>query len=256
MLEFFDSHAHYMDERFDEDRDVLIKELFSKGNIKYIMNASYDMKSSYEAVSLSENYDFCYAAVGVHPHDSKDIVTSDYDELKKLSENRKVKAIGETGLDYHYDNSERTVQKEHFYNHLCLAKELNMPVIIHEREATKDALDIVCANDNRGVFHCFSGSVETARIILNKGYYISFAGPVTFKNAVTVKEVAKYVPQDMFLIETDCPYLAPVPKRGERNTSFNLIHIAEEIAALRGTTPEEIAKLSSENAKALFDIKG
>ena len=256
MLEFFDSHAHYMDERFEEDRDELLKNLNNTGNVKYIMNASYDIKSSYEAVSLAKNYDFCYAAVGVHPHDSKDIVSEDYDKLKALSQNEKVMAIGETGLDYHYDNSERNVQREHFSNHLLLAKEVKLPVIIHEREATKDTLDIVCANDNTGVFHCFSGSVETARTVLNKGYYISFAGPVTFKNAVTAKEVAKYVPEDRFLIETDCPYLAPVPKRGERNTSFNLIHIAQEIAMLRGESVEKIVKLSVNNAKTLFDIKG
>ena len=163
-------------------------------------------------------------------------------------------AIGETGLDYYYDNSEREKQKVEFANHLDLAKELKLPIIIHEREAVKDTLDIIHTKDNIGVFHCFSGSVETAKIVLNKGYYISFAGPVTFKNAKHVKEVAKYVPADRFLIETDCPYLAPVPKRGERNSSFNLKYICEEIAALRGVSAEEIAKQSFDNARKLFGV--
>lgn len=254
MLSIFDSHAHYMDESFDEDREILIPSLLKEGNIKYVMNVSYDMNSSYKAVELAEKYDFMYAAVGVHPHDADGITGSDYDKLRVLSSHSKVKAIGETGLDYHYDNSKRDAQKKEFANHLELAKEVNLPVIIHEREATKDTLDIVASRDNSGVFHCFSGSVETARIVLNKGYYISFAGTVTFKNAKTVKEVAKYVPSDRFLIETDCPYLAPVPKRGERNTSLNLVHTINEIAFLRGETPEKIANDSFNNAKALFNI--
>jgi len=255
MLSFFDSHAHYMDERFNEDRDSLLMSLYNEGGVKYIMNAAYDLPSSYESIKLSEKYDFCYGAVGVHPHDADSITQKDYDEIKKLSEHKKVMAIGETGLDYHYDNSDRERQKEAFANHLELAKDVNLPVIIHEREATKDALDIVLSSNNTGVFHCFSGSVETAKIILDKGYCISFAGPVTFKNAKNVKEVARYVPLDRFLIETDCPYLAPVPKRGERNTSFNLVHIVNEIAQLKGETPETIAMWSLNNAKALFGVK-
>lgn len=255
MLSFFDSHAHYMDERFDEDRNELLLSLNKDGNVKYILNAAYDMDSSYKSIELAEKYDFCLGAVGVHPHDADSIKNEDYDLLKKLSMNNKVVAIGETGLDYYYDNSERNAQKIAFNNHLDLAKEVNLPVIIHERDACKDALDIVLGHDNIGVFHCFAGSVETARILLNKGYYISFAGPVTFKNAKYAKEVAAFVPEDRFLIETDCPYLAPVPKRGERNTSFNLIHIVNEIATLRGVSPELIAEQSFNNAKTLFGVK-
>lgn len=255
MLSYFDSHAHYMDERFSEDREILLPELY-KGGVKYIMNVAYDMPSSGEAVSLSEKYDFCYGAVGVHPHDADSITPEDYDELKKLSSKDKVMAIGETGLDYHYDNSDRNAQKNAFLNHLDLACEVNLPVIIHEREATKDTLDIILPHKNtNGVFHCFAGSVETARIVLDKGYFVSFAGPVTFKNSRYAKEVAAYVPEDRFLIETDCPYLAPVPKRGERNTSFNLFYIAEEIGRLKGKSTEEIANISMENAKKLFGVK-
>lgn len=254
MLSFFDSHAHYMDERFDEDRNELLISLNKEENVEYIMNVSYDIPSSYKTVELCDKYNFCLGAVGVHPHDADSVTNSDYDLLKKLCEHKKILAIGETGLDYHYDNSEREKQKIEFANHLDLAKELKLPVIIHEREAVKDALDIVLSKDNVGVFHCFSGSVETARILLNKGYYISFAGPVTFKNAKYVKEVAKYVPDDRFLIETDCPYLAPHPKRGERNNSSNLKYIVEEIATLREDTVENIAKLSFDNARRLFGV--
>ena len=254
MLSFFDSHAHYMDERFDEDRNELLISLNKEENVEYIMNVSYDIPSSYKTAQLCDKYNFCLGAVGVHPHDADSVTNSDYDLLKKLCEHKKILAIGETGLDYHYDNSEREKQKIEFANHLDLAKELKLPVIIHEREAVKDALDIVLSKDNVGVFHCFSGSVETARILLNKGYYISFAGPVTFKNAKYVKEVAKYVPHDRFLIETDCPYLAPHPKRGERNNSSNLKYIVEEIATLREDTVENIAKLSFDNARRLFGV--
>lgn len=254
MLSFFDSHAHYMDERFEEDRDELLFTLNKDGNVSYIMNVAYDIESSYQAAKMAEKYDFCYGAVGIHPHDADSVTPKDYDILRNLSQHKKIMAIGETGLDYYYDNSDRVRQREEFANHLDIAKELSLPVIIHEREAVKDALDIIMPRENEGVFHCYSGSVETARIILNKGYYISFAGPVTFKNSKYAKEVAKFVPEDRFLIETDCPYLAPVPKRGERNTSFNLKYIAEEIASLRGDTFENIVRLSTENAKRLFKI--
>ena len=254
MLKYFDSHAHYIDERFSEDREKLLLSLKNEGNVEYIMNVGYDIESSKQAIELSDRFDFCYSVIGVHPHDADGVTLDDYDILKKLSKNKKVKAIGETGLDYHYDNSDREKQKEEFANHLDLAKELKLPVVIHSREATKDTLDIILPKDNHGVFHCFAGSVETAKTVLDKGYYISFSGTVTYKNANNLKEVAKYVPKDRFLIETDCPYLAPVPVRGERNTSFNLKHIVEELAGLRGDTPENIARLSLENAKRLFGV--
>lgn len=255
MLKYFDSHAHYMDEKFDEDRFELLNSLNKEGNVSYIMNIGYDIPSSYKVKELSDKFSFCYGAVGVHPHDADSVKMSDYDILRKLCENEKILAIGETGLDYYYDNSKREKQKEEFANHLDLAEELKLPVVIHEREAKKDTLDIILPRNNTGVFHCFSGNVEIAKIVLNKGYYISFAGSVTFKNAKHVKEVAIFVPSDRFLIETDCPYLAPVPKRGERNNSFNLKYIVEEIALLRGDSAENIAKLSMENAKRLFGVK-
>lgn len=254
MLKYFDSHAHYIDERFLEDRDELLLSLNKEGNLDYIMNVGYDLESSRQVIELSDKYDFCYSVIGVHPHDADGVNNETYDVLRKLSTHRKVMAIGETGLDYHYDNSDREKQKTEFANHLELAKELKLPVVIHSRDATKDTLDIVLPRENAGVFHCFAGSVETAKTVLNKGYYVSFSGTVTYKNATNLKEVAKFVPSDMFLIETDCPYLAPVPVRGERNTSFNLKYIVEELACLRGDTPENIARLSLENAKRLFGV--
>ena len=224
MLKYFDSHAHYMDEKFDEDREELLLSLNKDGDVSYIMNVSYDLDSSYKTVELCDKYDFCFGAVGIHPHDADSVTNEVYDTLRKLSEHKKIMAIGETGLDYYYDNSERDKQKEEFANHLDLAKELKLPVIIHEREAVKDALDIVLSKDNIGVFHCYSGSVETAKILLQKGYYISFAGPVTFKNAKYAKEVAKYVPSDRFLIETDCPYQSTEKKSAKRNSSQQKIY--------------------------------
>lgn len=253
MLNIFDSHAHYNDEAFDEDRDSLLKEIYNSG-VSRIMNVSYDMASSYKTAELVNKYPFIFGAVGVHPHDSKDIRPSDYDGLKELAKNEKILAIGETGLDYHYDNSPRDIQKREFANHLALAEELKMPVIIHEREAVKDTLDILKASKATGVYHCFSGSVETAKIALNLGYYISFSGVVTYKNARHVKEAAAYIPSDRILIETDCPYLSPAPKRGERNNSMNLIYTIGEVASLRGITPQEAAEITYNNAVRCFRL--
>ncbi len=254
MLRYFDSHAHYIDERFSEDREQLLLSLKNEGNVDYIVNVGYDIESSKQVVELSEKFDFCYSVIGVHPHDADTVTPEDYDILRSLSRNNKVIAIGETGLDYHYDNSDREKQRIEFGNHLDLACELKLPVVIHSRDATKDTLDIIMPKQNTGVFHCFAGSVETAKIVLDKGYYISFSGTVTYKNANNLKEVARFVPADRFLIETDCPYLAPVPVRGERNNSFNLKYIVEEIAGLRGEAPETIARQSLENAKRLFGV--
>ncbi len=253
MLKLFDSHAHYNDEAFDNDRETLLNDVYKSG-VELIMNVSYDMPSSYKTAEIASKYPFIYGAVGVHPHDSKDIKPSDYDELKKLTQKERIIAIGETGLDYHYDNSPRDIQKKEFANHLSLAEELKLPVIIHEREAVKDTLDILKSSKATGVYHCFSGSKETAKIALDLGYYISFSGVVTYKNATNVKDSAAYIPADRILIETDCPYLSPVPKRGERNSSLNLIHTLEMVAELRGITVYEAAEITYNNAKKCFGI--
>ena len=252
---YFDSHAHYNDERFDEDRETLLPSLEKEHNVSHILNVGYDLKSSSQAVDLARRYPFVYAAVGIHPHDADGIQEGDYDRLREFAREKKVVAIGETGLDYHYDNSPRDLQKQAFSDHLRLAEELNLPVIVHEREATQDALDILKGYHGKGVFHCFSGSWEKAKIVLNMGLYLSFAGPVTFKNARKLIEVAAQVPQDRFLIETDCPYMAPEPFRGRRNDSSFVHLVAGKIADCKGITKEEAAALSMENAKRLFRIK-
>ena len=251
---FFDSHAHYNDERFEKDRESLLNSLYREHQVIRIMNVGYDLESSRQAVMIARKYPFVYASVGIHPHDAEDIKEGDYACIEELAGEEKVKAIGETGLDYHYDNSPRQEQRRAFDAHLRIAEKLHMPVIIHEREATGDALDILKTYHGNGVFHCFSGSVETARIVLKMGLYISFAGPVTFKNARKLQEVAAFVPEDRFLIETDCPYLTPEPFRGRRNDSSYVHLVAEKIAQIKGISKEEAAALSMENAKRLFQI--
>lgn len=250
---FFDSHAHYDDDAFDADRDELLSSLL-QNNVSNIINIGADMPSSRRSVQLAEKYEFMYAAVGVHPHDAKNYTSDDEAELAKLCAHPRVVAIGEIGLDYHYDNSPRDIQKEVFKKQLELAKKLRMPVIIHSREATEDTLSILKEFSPRGVVHCFSGSVETAKTVLDMGMYISLGGPVTYKNAVKTVEVAEFVPIDRLLIETDCPYLAPVPYRGKRNSSLFIHATAEKLADIKGISVEELARITAENTKKLFNI--
>lgn len=249
---FFDSHAHLDDSRFDEDRDEIIKGMKEKG-VSNILNCGSDIESSIASVALAQKYDFIVAAVGVHPHSAKEL--ENLDEVLKLAENAEAVAIGEIGLDYHYDYSPRDVQKKWFEAQLSLANELKKPVIIHEREAYADCLDILKAHKPaKCVMHCFSGSKESAKEVFNIGIYVSFAGPLTFKNNIKTVEVAKYAPLDMILIETDSPYLSPVPHRGERNDSSYVRHVAEKLAEIRGMSVEEIAKITADNAKRLFGV--
>ena len=222
-----------------------------------VINPGADLNSSIKAVSLSEQYDNIYAAVGVHPHSAKEMDDSTIEILKSFTNREKVIAIGEIGLDYYYDNSPREIQQKRFIEQLNLAKEVELPVIIHTREAAKDTFDIIKeAQDGslEGVMHCFSGSVEMAMEYIKLGFYISLAGPVTFKNARVSKEVAKTVPLDKLMIETDAPYLTPEPYRGKRNEPFYVRYIAGTIAELRGMTFEEVATKTSENARKLFNI--
>lgn len=250
-----DSHAHIDDERFDADREEVVARASAAG-VSLIVNVGADMASSARSVALAGKYPGIYAAVGMHPHDSKDMQEEDYVQLERWTEHPKVVAIGEIGLDYHYDLSPRPMQKEVFLRQLELARRTDKPFIIHEREAHADMLAMIqsVARGMKGVFHCFSGSVETAREYLKMGFYISVAGPVTFPKSGKTKEVAKNVPLDRLLVETDSPYLTPHPFRGRRNEPANVRLVAGEIANLRNISMEELEAATTANVRRLFDI--
>ncbi len=248
-----DSHSHYDDERFDIDREELLLGLKNK-NIEKIINVGYNLKSSKRAVQFANTYDFCYAAVGFHPSDAADCTEDALDELIELTKDPKVVCWGEIGLDYHYDNIDKEQQKAVFIRQMEIAKKLQIPVAIHTRDAMADTLEIVKKYQTPGVFHCYSGSLEIAKELVKIGYYISFSGTVTYKNAKNVKEVAKWIPHDKYLIETDCPYLSPEPVRGTRNDSSNLNYTAKHIAELRNISVEQVVRETNENTKRLFGI--
>lgn len=251
---FFDTHAHYDDSRFDDDRDSLLRSMSGNG-IDMIVNPGCDMLSSRKAIEIAETYPFVYAAVGFHPHDSKKMNSSSIAELEEMSKSDRVVAIGEIGLDYHYDNSPRQIQQERFRQQLELARKVGLPAIIHEREASRDCLEIIRDfKDVTGVFHCYCGSVESAKTIIRQGWYLSFTGVVTYKNAKKSHEVIKWMPEDRLMIETDSPYLSPVPVRSQRNSSLNLPYVAETISGLLGKSAQEIAHITTENGKRFFGI--
>lgn len=252
-----DSHAHLDDERFDPDRENIISSLKENG-ISLVVNPGSDLSSSIKSVRLSEEYENIYAAVGVHPHEAKAMSEETIEALRSLSAREKVVAIGEIGLDYFYDNSPRDIQKKWFLEQIRLAKEADLPIIVHSRDASQDAFDIINQEkDNRlrGVLHCYSGSEEMAREYIKLGFYISFGGPVTFKNSKVSKKVAQDIPLDKMLIETDSPYLTPEPNRGKRNEPSYVKYVARTIAEIRGISFEELAEKTAENAKNLFKIK-
>lgn len=253
---FIDSHAHLDDKRYDDDRDTLINSLESN-KIKLAINIGADLKTSIASVELADQYKNIYAVVGVHPHSASQVTDQVIEKLRELSKHPKVLAIGEIGLDFYYDNSPRDLQRKWFKEQLKLAKELNLPVVIHSREAAQETFDYIKeAQDGslRGVLHCFSGSVEMAMEYIKLGFYISLGGPVTFKNAKTPKEVAKEIPLGKLIIETDCPYLTPEPYRGKRNEPMFVKYVAEEIAKIKGITVEELAASTNKNTKELFGI--
>ena len=248
----YDSHAHYDDRQFDADRDEIIMKAHSEG-VKFINNIASDMESSRKSIELAEKFDFVYATVGVHPSDVRGMTNKNIDELRKLAQHKKVVAIGEIGLDYHYDDTSEEEQKLWFSPQLELAKELNLPVVIHDRESKGDCLRILKEhNVKNGVVHCFSGSAETAKEILKMGLHISFTGVLTFKNARKAVEALKVVPMDRLMIETDCPYMSPEPYRGKRNYSGYVIKVAEKIAEIKGMTIEDVAEQTLQTAKRLF----
>ncbi|MCT4593636.1 MAG: TatD family hydrolase [Anaeromicrobium sp.] len=253
----FDSHAHLNDSRFDKDRDHIIRRAKEEG-VEYILNPGADFASSVASINLAEKYDMIYAAVGVHPHDAKDMDETTITLLRGLSKKKKVVAIGEIGLDYHYDFSPRDVQKKWFIEQIRLAKEVNLPIIIHDREANQDVMDILKAENafETGVLlHCYSGSAELAKQYVKLGAYISIAGPVTFKNARKTVEVVEQIPLEYLMIETDSPYLTPMPYRGKRNESSYVQYVADKIAQIKGISYEQVADQTCENAKKFFGIK-
>ena len=250
----FDSHAHYDDKQFDEDRDILIPSLFEQG-VNGFLNASSDISSSYASLALAHKYENVYAAVGVHPHEAAEVSADWLCELDKLSSDKKAVAIGEIGLDYHYDFSPRDIQMKVFEAQMAFAEEKNMPVVIHDREAHGDTLSVIDRFPKvKGVLHSFSGSFEMAEYLVKKGWYISFSGSVTFKTAEKLRHAVTAVPIDRVLCETDAPYLAPVPLRGKRNDSLKMRHTVEKLAEIYGISFEEMAEICLNNALSLFGI--
>ena len=252
----FDTHAHYDDERFDEDRETLLRAMPEKG-VGLIVNPGCDLPSSRMAVDMAQKYDFLYAAVGIHPENCGDFAPAMTDGLRALIKAPKVVAIGEIGLDYYWaENPPKELQQEVLRRQLALAQELHLPVIIHDRDAHADTLSIVREFPQvTGVFHCFAGSVEMAQALIKMGWMLSFNGAATFKNAKKAPEVIAAVPLEKLMIETDAPYLTPVPHRGERNDSSYVRFVAEKIAEIKGISAEEVEKATWENGKAFFGIR-
>ena len=254
MNNIFDSHAHYNDEQFDIDRDSLLASLPEAG-IVGIINCGTDVKSSLESLVMAEKYPFVYAACGYHPESALDFTDDNLLEIDKMLSHRKCVAVGEIGLEYHYDFVPKDVQKYVFEKHLELAVKYDMPVIVHDREAHADTMELLKKYNPKGVLHCYSGSAETAKEVLKMGMYIGLGGAVTFKNAVKPVEVAEMIPIDRLLLETDCPYMAPVPMRGKRNNSAYIEYVAEKIADIRGISAQELLCITADNTKKLFNIK-
>lgn len=251
-----DSHTHLDDNRFDNDRTEIINNLKENG-IELVLNPGADLATSKKAVKLADDYSFIYAAVGCHPHETKDMNDDSMNIFRDMSKNKKVIAIGEIGLDYYYDNSDRETQRIWFREQIKLAYELDLPYIVHDRDAHEDLFKIMKEEANsstRGILHCYSGSVEMAKEFIKLGFYISLAGPVTFKKAKTPKMVAYEIPLDKLLIETDAPYLTPEPYRGKRNEPKYVRYVAEEIANIRNVSFDVIAENTNKNFKKLFNL--
>ena len=255
-MRIFDTHAHYDDRAFTEDMDELLRDMHDKG-VERIVNIGCSMNSSRKIAEMVKEYDFLYGTVGVHPDDVDNLTEQDMQVLIDLSKQDKILAIGEIGLDYHYDGIDKDSQKRWFVEQLSVAKQEKLPVVIHSRDAAKDTLDIMKAEHagtTGGVIHCFSYGVEMAREYLNMGYYIGVGGVVTFKNGRKLKEVVEYTPLERIVLETDAPYLAPVPFRGKRNCSIYLQYVAEEIAAIKNVPVEQVYEMTFENAEKMYHL--
>lgn len=251
----YDTHAHLDDPKFDGDRDEVIEKI-KNSPVGLVNNIGADIKTSKASIALAEKYDFIYAVCGIHPSETENLLEEDMQTLYEMSKHEKVKAIGEIGLDYHYENSPaKEIQRFWFERQLSLAKEVQLPVVIHDRESKGEGLEILKKSGiKKGVVHCFSGSAETAAELLKLGFYISFTGVVTFKNARKALEALKSIPIERLFIETDCPYMAPEPFRGTRNDSTNVIKIAEKYAEIKNMSLEKIAEITTKNAKSFFGV--
>ncbi|MEF2932635.1 MAG: TatD family hydrolase [Clostridia bacterium] len=260
-MRLFDSHAHYDDEKFDQDREEIIQKIYDSGVEKFI-SAGYSLESSKRAIDLADKYEFIYTTVGISPNDVKQTLEETIEDIKKLEdiitrkENDKIVGIGEIGLDYYWNKENKEIQKQAFIMQIELANRLNLPITIHTREAVSDTLEILKQHpvQQKGVFHCCPLNRELVKEALKLGFYISFAGPVTFKNSKNAQEIAEMVPNDRMLIETDSPYLAPEPVRGTRNDSRNVRYIAEKIANIKSLSTEEIAEITYQNTLKIFKI--
>ena len=255
-MELLDSHAHYNDEKFDEDRKLIIESIYNSG-VTTIINAGYSLESSKRAIEIANNYDFMYATVGVSPNDIENLENNYIEQIKEMAKEQKVIAIGEIGLDYYWNKENKETQKEIFIKQVELANQLGLPIVIHTRDAVMDTIDILKNKVNcnkKGVFHCCPLNTELIKEGLKLGFYISFAGPITFKNSKNAEEIVKMVPIDRILIETDSPYLSPEPVRGTRNDSRNIKYIAQKIAQIKNMQIENIAEQIQKNAKTIFKI--
>ncbi len=260
-MKLFDSHAHYDDEKFDEDRDDVIQSIYNSGVDKFI-SAGYSLESSKNAIDLTNKYEFIYTTVGISPNDVKTTMQETIEDIAELEriinreENKKIVGIGEIGLDYYWNKENKEIQKQAFIKQIELANELNLPITIHTREAVADTLEILKQHpvNKKGVFHCCPLNRELVKEALKLGFYISFAGPVTFKNSKNAQEIVEMVPNDRMLIETDSPYLAPEPVRGTRNDSRNVKYIAEKIANIKQLQIEEVAEITYQNTLRIFNI--
>lgn len=253
----FDTHAHYDDEAFDDDREALLGSLASQG-IQAVTNVAASLKSCETTLALTEQYPFIYGAIGVHPSETAELDACGMDRMKAWCASEKIRAVGEIGLDYYWEEPEHEIQKKWFAAQLDLAKELKLPVIIHSRDAAKDTLDIMKAEHAEelgGVIHCFSYTKEMAREYLNMGFYLGIGGVLTFNNAKKLKEVVGYMPLERIVLETDCPYLSPVPNRGKRNSSLNLPYVVEEISRIKQVPAEQIIEITNRNAKQMYRIE-
>jgi TatD DNase family protein len=252
----FDTHAHYDDERFDEDREELFSQMRDSG-IGNIVNVGASLEGSRRSLELADKHEFIYAAVGVHPSDSLELSEEGIQELKALSGNKKCVAIGEIGLDYYWPEPDHDTQKKWFIRQIALAREVKLPIIVHSRDAAQDTVEILRgenAGELGGVVHCFSYSKEVALECVNMGFYIGVGGVLTFKNGRKMKEVVEAVPMDRIILETDCPYLAPEPFRGKRNSSLYLPYVVEAMADIKGISKEEVISITEENARKMYRL--